>query len=159
MSENNLSLQQRLYDLRSKTKDAFDEAKRLEIRWKVVEKEQKEVYQVGIHVVFFGNLSYHHPFSLSLSTTRDSTHNFSYCAFVTASQLKTKHPTHWRRLLFNRLRSRTKADSQRSDKTSMNSFETSRNRGGSITSEPYGLRSGPTSRSFGETTDASDSLL
>lgn len=44
--ENNLSLQQRLYDLRSETKDAFDEAKRLEARWKELEKEQKEVYQV-----------------------------------------------------------------------------------------------------------------
>ena len=43
---NNLALQQRLYDLRSETKDAFDEAKRLEARWKEVEKEQKEVYQV-----------------------------------------------------------------------------------------------------------------
>jgi ESCRT-I complex subunit VPS37 len=38
-------LQQRLYALRSETKDAFDEAKRLETRWKEVEKEQKEVYQ------------------------------------------------------------------------------------------------------------------
>ena len=43
---NNLALQQRLYDLRSETKDAFDEAKRLEARWKELEKEQKEVYQV-----------------------------------------------------------------------------------------------------------------
>lgn len=45
-TENNLALQQRLYDLRSETKDAFDEAKRLESRWKELEKEQKEVYQV-----------------------------------------------------------------------------------------------------------------
>ena len=44
--ENNLALQQRLYELRSETKDAFDEAKRLEARWKELEKEQKEVYQV-----------------------------------------------------------------------------------------------------------------
>jgi ESCRT-I complex subunit VPS37 len=43
---NNLALQQRLYDLRAETKDAFDEAKRLEARWKELEKEQKEVYQV-----------------------------------------------------------------------------------------------------------------
>lgn len=44
--ENNLALQQRLYDLRSETKDVFDEAKRLEARWKELDKEQKEVYQV-----------------------------------------------------------------------------------------------------------------
>jgi len=44
--ENNLALQQRLYDLRAETKDAFDEAKSLEARWKELEKEQKEVYQV-----------------------------------------------------------------------------------------------------------------
>lgn len=44
--ENNLNLQQRLYDLRSETQDAFDEAKRLEVRWKELEKEQREVYQV-----------------------------------------------------------------------------------------------------------------
>ena len=44
--ENNLALQQRLYELRSETKDAFDEAKRLEARWKELEKEQKEIYQV-----------------------------------------------------------------------------------------------------------------
>lgn len=44
--ENNLALQQRLYDLRSETKDAFDEAKQLEARWKDLEKEQREVYQV-----------------------------------------------------------------------------------------------------------------
>jgi len=34
-----------LYRLRSETKDAFDEAKNLEARWKEVEREQKEVYQ------------------------------------------------------------------------------------------------------------------
>ena len=44
--DNNLALQQRLYELRSETKEAFDEAKRLEARWKELEKEQKEVYQV-----------------------------------------------------------------------------------------------------------------
>jgi epoxyqueuosine reductase QueG len=43
---NNLTLQSRLYELRSETKDAFDEAKDLEARWKELEKEQKEVYQV-----------------------------------------------------------------------------------------------------------------
>ncbi|KIM43268.1 hypothetical protein M413DRAFT_69676 [Hebeloma cylindrosporum] len=45
IARNNLALQQRLYDLRSETKEAFDEAKSLEARWKELEKEQKEVYQ------------------------------------------------------------------------------------------------------------------
>jgi len=44
-AKHNLDLQQRLYDLRYETKDAFDEAKRLETRWKELEKEQREVYQ------------------------------------------------------------------------------------------------------------------
>ncbi|KAJ3491703.1 hypothetical protein NLI96_g528 [Meripilus lineatus] len=42
---NSLTLQEPLYKLRSDTKDAFDDAKRLEARWKEVEKEQREVYQ------------------------------------------------------------------------------------------------------------------
>ena len=41
-----MTLQEPLYQLRSDTKDAFDEAKRLEARWKELEKEQREVYQV-----------------------------------------------------------------------------------------------------------------
>ncbi len=45
---NNLALQQPLYQLRSDTKEAFDEAKRLEARWKELEREQKEVYQVRL---------------------------------------------------------------------------------------------------------------
>ncbi len=49
--EHNLSLQRRLYDLRSETKDAFDEAKRLESRWKELEKAQREVYQVRPQVI------------------------------------------------------------------------------------------------------------
>ena len=48
--ENNLALQQRLYDLRTETKDAFDEAKNLEARWKELDKEQKEVFQVCLHL-------------------------------------------------------------------------------------------------------------
>ncbi|PCH40019.1 hypothetical protein WOLCODRAFT_68326, partial [Wolfiporia cocos MD-104 SS10] len=43
--QNNLALQDALYQLRSDTQQAFDEAKSLEARWKEVEKEQKEVYQ------------------------------------------------------------------------------------------------------------------
>ncbi|KAF8895345.1 hypothetical protein BD779DRAFT_1466786 [Infundibulicybe gibba] len=43
--ERNLALQERLYALRSETKDAFDLAKSLEARWKDLEREQKDVYQ------------------------------------------------------------------------------------------------------------------
>ncbi|PBK97708.1 hypothetical protein ARMGADRAFT_922700, partial [Armillaria gallica] len=44
-SENNLTLQDSLYALRSETKEAFDESKALEVRGKELEKEQKDVYQ------------------------------------------------------------------------------------------------------------------
>ena len=46
IAESNLALQQRLYDLRTQTKDAFEDAKSLEARWKELDKEQREVYQV-----------------------------------------------------------------------------------------------------------------
>lgn len=49
-AESNMSLQDRLYQLRSETKDAFDQAKSLEARWKEIEREQKEVYQVGLRL-------------------------------------------------------------------------------------------------------------
>ncbi|KAG6816041.1 hypothetical protein H0H87_009107 [Tephrocybe sp. NHM501043] len=45
IANNNLRLQESLYQLRSETQDAFDEAKALEARWKELDKEQKEVYQ------------------------------------------------------------------------------------------------------------------
>ncbi|KAH7885317.1 hypothetical protein F5I97DRAFT_1811169 [Phlebopus sp. FC_14] len=45
IAQTNASLQDRLYQLRSETQDAFDDAKALEARWKEVEREQKEVYQ------------------------------------------------------------------------------------------------------------------
>ncbi|KIJ54578.1 hypothetical protein M422DRAFT_24517 [Sphaerobolus stellatus SS14] len=45
IAKNNLALQDRLYDLRSETKQVFDEAKALEARWKELEKEQREIYQ------------------------------------------------------------------------------------------------------------------
>lgn len=45
IAKHNLTLQGDLYKLRSDTKDAFDEAKALEARWKEVEREQREVYQ------------------------------------------------------------------------------------------------------------------
>lgn len=37
--------------MRSKTKEAFDDAKALEARWKELEKEQKEVYQVSEYIL------------------------------------------------------------------------------------------------------------
>ena len=45
-SDQSLALQDELYNLRSETKDAFDEAKALEARWTELQREQKEVYQV-----------------------------------------------------------------------------------------------------------------
>jgi len=45
IAKNNLALQESLYALRADTKEAFDEAKALEARWKDVEREQREVYQ------------------------------------------------------------------------------------------------------------------
>ena len=42
----NLTYQDDLYKLRSETQEAFDRAKGLEARWKEIEKEQREVYQV-----------------------------------------------------------------------------------------------------------------
>ncbi|KAG5733768.1 hypothetical protein E4T56_gene8194 [Termitomyces sp. T112] len=45
IANNNLRLQDSLYQLRSETQEAFNEAKSLEARWKEIEKEQKEVYQ------------------------------------------------------------------------------------------------------------------
>ena len=44
--EHNLDMQDSLYKLRDETKTAFDEAKSLEARWKDLEREQREVYQV-----------------------------------------------------------------------------------------------------------------
>jgi len=41
-----MALQEPLYTLRQETQAAFDEAKFLEKRWKELEKEQREVYQV-----------------------------------------------------------------------------------------------------------------
>ncbi|KAG5353202.1 hypothetical protein C0989_009383 [Termitomyces sp. Mn162] len=52
-TDNNLRLQDSLYQLRSETQEAFNEAKSLEARWKEIEKEQKEVYQVQSSFQFF----------------------------------------------------------------------------------------------------------
>ena len=49
-TEQNLSVQDEVYRLRSETKDAFDEAKALEARWAELEREQKEVFQVCSHL-------------------------------------------------------------------------------------------------------------
>ena len=43
----NLTYQDDLYKLRSETQEAFERAKSLEARWKEIEKEQREVYQVS----------------------------------------------------------------------------------------------------------------
>ncbi|KNZ76734.1 hypothetical protein J132_08806 [Termitomyces sp. J132] len=53
IANNNLRLQDSLYQLRSETQEAFNEAKSLEARWKEIEKEQKEVYQVQSSFQFF----------------------------------------------------------------------------------------------------------
>jgi len=45
IANNNTTLQESLYRLRSETQDAFNEAKALEVRWKDLEREQREVYQ------------------------------------------------------------------------------------------------------------------
>ncbi|KAK0187965.1 hypothetical protein F5146DRAFT_735797 [Armillaria mellea] len=45
IAKNNLTLQDSLHALRSETKEAFEESKALEARWKELEKEQKDVYQ------------------------------------------------------------------------------------------------------------------
>jgi len=45
IAKNNLALQDQLYQLRAETKAAFDEAKSLELRWRDLEKEQREVFQ------------------------------------------------------------------------------------------------------------------
>ena len=43
-------MQEKLYQLRSELKDAFETAKALEARWRVVEKSQNEVYQVRCYI-------------------------------------------------------------------------------------------------------------
>jgi hypothetical protein len=43
-----MALQENLYQLRSQTQEAFDEAKALEWKWKDLEREQREVYQVRL---------------------------------------------------------------------------------------------------------------
>lgn len=52
-TERNLALQNELYDLRSTTKDAYDRAKDLQNRWAVVDREQREVYQVSLPLMLF----------------------------------------------------------------------------------------------------------
>ncbi|KAH7928458.1 hypothetical protein BV22DRAFT_1083077 [Leucogyrophana mollusca] len=45
IARGNISLEERLYQLRTETQGAFDEAKALETRWKELERDQREVYQ------------------------------------------------------------------------------------------------------------------
>lgn len=57
---NNIAHQDSLYKLRAETQAAFDEAKTLEKRWKDLEKEQKEVYQVcATTIAFWSHLTEH----------------------------------------------------------------------------------------------------
>lgn len=88
IAKHNLTLQGDLYKLRSDTKDAFDEAKALEARWKEVEREQREVYQVHPSIYV-----YQDEITLLFSVSR---HNSSSSASNIASQHKTKRQ---RRLL------------------------------------------------------------
>lgn len=46
IEEKNLALQDDLYRLRSETQTAYDEARSLQARWKELDREQKELYQV-----------------------------------------------------------------------------------------------------------------
>jgi ESCRT-I complex subunit VPS37 len=46
-SESNLALSEQLYQLRTRTKETFEQAKNLEARQKVVEREQREIYSVS----------------------------------------------------------------------------------------------------------------
>lgn len=43
---NNLAMQEQLYQLRTETKEAYDDAKAQEARFRVLEKEQRDLYQV-----------------------------------------------------------------------------------------------------------------
>jgi len=45
LAKNNMAMQEKLFQLRSETKEAFDEAKALEARQRALEKEQREVFQ------------------------------------------------------------------------------------------------------------------
>ncbi|KAI5116881.1 hypothetical protein M0805_000397 [Coniferiporia weirii] len=45
LARGNLAMQEQLYQLRAETKDAFDQARAMETRWREIEKEQREVYQ------------------------------------------------------------------------------------------------------------------
>lgn len=67
-------LQESLYRLRGETQDAFNEAKALEGRWKELEREQREVYQVRlpIRLTFhnlIGTLAVHTSISANASPT------------------------------------------------------------------------------------------
>ncbi|KLO15956.1 hypothetical protein SCHPADRAFT_961723 [Schizopora paradoxa] len=45
LAKTNMGMQEKLFQLRSETKEAFDEAKALEARQRALEKEQREVFQ------------------------------------------------------------------------------------------------------------------
>lgn len=78
IAKNSLALQEPLYRLRQDTKDAFDDAKRLEARWKEVEREQREVYQRFTPQFLLMRLKH-------ATTAQDETSEALASAFVNAS--------------------------------------------------------------------------
>lgn len=46
----NLGMQEQLYHLRTETKEAYDDAKSQEARFREIEKEQRELYQVCLSI-------------------------------------------------------------------------------------------------------------
>lgn len=145
--EHNLEFQQRLYDLRSETKDAFDEAKRLEARWKELEKEQREVYQVSPQILCFSSLFIYHS-----DLPRNS---FCYVC-VTAQRHRTKHLRSWLRLSFGESRSNSLKGSLEYlglDKISTSLSKISKNRGRYTIRGHCGQKSGPMGKSSGEITE------
>ncbi|KAF8755320.1 Modifier of rudimentary (Mod(r)) protein [Rhizoctonia solani] len=95
IAKHNLSLQNELYDLRSTTKDAYDRARDLQNRWAVVDREQREVYQVRIgtnkHVLLINPILAIHPSFLLMrlrhaTTAQDDASEAAAAAFVQSSQ-------------------------------------------------------------------------
>jgi hypothetical protein len=86
--EKNLSLQDDLYRLRVETQQAFDEAKSLEARWKVLEREQKELHQVR----FFASPHIYWEFLTFFTIIRGTRLHFFSFDSGTPQQLTTTSP-------------------------------------------------------------------
>jgi len=78
IANHNLAMRDRLYQLRSETQAAFDEAKRLEVRWSEIEKEQRELYQRLTPQFFLMRLKH-------ATTAQDDQSEALASAFVNAS--------------------------------------------------------------------------